>query len=763
MEFIYPIILGCLFLFAVIGLVVGVSNDAVNFLNSGIGAKAGSFKFLMIIASLGIMIGAVFSGGMMEVARSGVFHPAQFSFHQVMMLFLAVMITNILLFDFFNSLGLPTSTTVALVFALLGAATAMAVIKINVNGESMAMIGKYLNSGRAFGIISAIFVSIAIAFTVGFVVMYLSRIIFSFNYSRYFHVLGSLFGGISIAFITYFIIIKGLKDVSFIPDSTLTFIMEHTFMLLAAITVCFFLIFELILFFVKFNVFKIIVFYGTFALALSFAGNDLVNFIGVPIAGYHSWLEFCNSQIADPNSLMMESLTKPVQTEVVFLVLAGGIMAVTLWFSKKAKNVVATTVNLSTQKDGDEQFDSTQFARIIVRFFHNLSGAFSKDQESRFRKFVDTRFTPLPVNESEINPPAFDMVRAAMNLMVASSLIAFGTSLKLPLSTTYVTFMVAMGTSLSDRAWGRESAVYRVSGVFTVIGGWFITALIAFVVSAFFAVVFWFGSIYAVILCVPFVFFVLYRTHVMHKKKETENKKKKELEESIIGTDLDIEAITHQSIQVILSEIPEIFEMVYEGLENEDLKTLKAADRLVKALDKKATAYRNAVGLTVASLEEAQLAWGEFYLKVNENLRGIVVAMAFITKPSYQHLDNLHKTLNKNQQLDFEFLKNEIIAISSLVLEYIAPDKPYNGELIMNECERMKNEINVFRLKQIKRIKKKETPSRSSLLFLNIISEIKVINQLLNELYQIEKQRLIAKPAATDVIQDANFQSESPE
>lgn len=751
MEYLYLFILGSLFLFSIIGLIVGVSNDAVNFLNSGIGAKAGSFKLLMTVASFGIIIGAVFSGGMMEVARSGVFHPAQFSFHQVMLLFLAVMITNILLLDFFNTLGLPTSTTVALVFALLGAAFAMSVIKINENGESISMIGKYMNSGRAFGIVSAIFISIAIAFTIGFFVMFVSRIIFSFRYKRYYHFFGTIFGGISIAVISYFILIKGLKDVSFIQDTSLLWIHEHTLLLLGMITASFFLLFEFLLLFVKFNIFRIIVLYGTFALALSFAGNDLVNFIGVPVAGFNAFMLFVSSRGADPHLLQMESLAKPVETEVIFLLLAGIIMAVTLWFSKKARNVVATTVNLSTQNDASEQFDSNQFARVIVRFFYNLAELFSSNKKGRISRFIETRFRQQEFITIADDAPAFDMVRAAMNLMVASSLIAFGTSLKLPLSTTYVTFMVAMGTSLADRAWGRETAVYRVSGVFTVIGGWFITAFIAFIVSAFFALVLWFGNIVAVIICIPLIFFVLYKTHILHKKKQVEQLEKKEIEQNFISCDLGIEEISHKSIREVLQEIPEVFEMLFEGLKNEDLRVLKSLDKKVKIIDKQTLAYKNSIGLAVSSLEESHLDWGDFYMKVNETLRGIVVALAFIAKPAHQHLNNLHKSLSRNQLQDLEYLKSEIISISNLVIEYIAPDQPYQGELIMRECEMMKDEINTFRMQQIKRIKKKETPSRSSMLFLNILSEMKVINYLLNELYQIEKQRIMSTPEIKEV------------
>lgn len=746
MDYMYLVILFALFAFSIVGLIVGVSNDAVNFLNSGIGAKVASFKILMVVASLGIMIGAVFSGGMMEVARSGVFQPAQFSFHEIMLLFLAVMVTNILLLDFFNTLGLPTSTTVALVFALLGSAFAMSVIKINVNGEGMAMLGKYINTGKAFAIVSAIFISVAIAFTIGFVVMFISRIIFSFRYSRYFHVLGSMFGGLSISIITYFIFIKGLKDVTFLPEHVMQYIFEHSNLILLILTLLFFVIFEILLFLIKINIFKVVVLYGTFALALSFAGNDLVNFIGVPVAGYVSYLIYSASGTGDPHSFSMELLAKPVETEYVFLIMAGIIMAVTLWFSKKARTVVATTVNLSKQNDGDEQFDSNQFARVIVKIFYNMGEMFSNRKKGPVSRFIASRFIQVPVDENDSDPPAFDMVRAALNLMVASTLIAFGTSLKLPLSTTYVTFMVAMGTSLADKAWGRESAVYRVSGVFTVIGGWFITAFIAFIFSAVFAFLLWLGGIYAVLICIPLVIFVLYRTNLMHKRKEIEANDQKQIIESLNSEDINLEQVSVDSIHHVISSIPYIIDQICEGLKTEDIKMIKKASKKSKSLDKQTLAYKNSIGIAMSCLDEAHLEWGEYYLKVNENLRGLTVAVSFIAKPSYQHLNNLHQTLSKNQLHDLDHLKNELLSMVNLVLEYIAPDKPYNGELLQQEYSKIQTVINVVRLKQIQRIRSKETPSRSSLLFLNIISELKVINQLLLEIYEIEKQRLISKP-----------------
>ncbi len=748
MDYFYIIIVGLLFIFAISDLMVGVSNDAVNFLNSAIGARAAKFKFLMIIASAGVFVGALFSGGMMEVARSGIFHPTQFYFHEIMLLFLAVMITDVLLLDFYNSLGLPTSTTVSLVFELLGAAFVFSVIKIVQADESMLELSKYINSEKALAIISAIFISIAIAFSVGFIVMFLSRVLFTFNWEKKMRVLGSLFGSISIAVITYFIFLKGMKNVHFIPEDMMLLINENILLILGLITLALTLVFFVIQLFAKVNVFRIVVFFGTFALAMAFAGNDLVNFIGVPMAGFKSFQIFAESGAGNPDMFSMEMLAKPVHTEVGFLIAAGVVMILTLWFSKKARTVIETEVNLSRQKDGDEQFGSNQLSRSIVRFFYNLGDLFSSRYTKRSANWLDKRFERPAETAKGKDAPAFDMVRAALNLMVASSLIAFGTSLKLPLSTTYVTFMVAMGTSLADRAWGRESAVYRVSGVFTVIGGWFLTALVAFSVSAIIALLLWWGDMIAVALIVPLMFFILWRTHRSYKKHEQEKKSRISLSDALSSKLKTPEQISCQTITEVVSVVPEILNEVYEGLQAEDVKMLKKVMKKAKALDKKTETYKDAINKAISEIDEpAQLAWTEFMLKMNESLRGIVVSLSFISKPAHQHVNNLHQSLNQSQLDDFKKLMGQIFKLNCLILEYINPSKPYQGELIQNEHNLILAEIDKVRVKQIERIRKKETPSRSSLLFLNLVSEFRLLSFLLVDIYQFERKRLSEKEA----------------
>jgi phosphate/sulfate permease len=742
MEYFYIVIVGLLFLFAISDLVVGVSNDAVNFLNSAVGAKAARFKFLMLIASAGVLIGALFSGGMMEVARSGIFHPTQFYFHEIMLLFLAVMITDVLLLDFFNTLGLPTSTTVSLVFELLGAAFVFSIFKIFDSGESLMHLSKYINTDKAFAIIGAIFISIVIAFTIGFLVMFLTRILFTFFYEKKMRLLGSLFAGISIAVICYFIFLKGLKDVTFVPEHTLEWINNNVIYILSVIATGLTIFFILLQFFIRFNVFKIVVFFGTFALAMAFAGNDLVNFIGVPMAGFKSFEIFMSSGSTNPDLFSMEMLAQPVKTEIGFLIIAGIIMILALWFSKKAKTVIETSVNLSRQKDGHEQFDSNQLSRAVVRIFHNIGSFLTTRYTKRMSQSLDKRFIQPPPNKKDPNPPAFDMLRASMNLMVASSLIALGTSLKLPLSTTYVTFMVAMGTSLSDRAWGRESAVYRVSGVFTVIGGWFLTAFIAFTVSGIIAMLLWWGDMVAIALIVPLVVFILIRTHRIHKRHIQETKSKSTITDALRSQLQSPEQISFQAISEVIVNVPEILSGVYEGLKSEDIMLLKKIVKMSKSLDKKTEAYHDAISDTIKESDELQVKWSDFMLKMNDALRGIVVSLSFISKPAFQHVNNIHKSLSKNQLEDYKELMEELNKLCNLILEYMNPAKPYEGDLIYKEHKKILAAIDKVRVKQIERIRKKETPSRSSLLFLNIVSEFRLISFLLVDIYNYRRERV---------------------
>lgn len=522
METIYLCIIIFLFVLAVFDLIVGVSNDAVNFLNSAVGAKAASFKTILFIAGIGIFIGASLSNGMMDIARHGIYQPEHFYFAEIMCILLAVMLTDVVLLDVFNSMGMPTSTTVSLVFELLGGTFALSLIKVR-NSDTLGL-GDLINTDKALSVIMAIFVSVAIAFFFGMLVQWLARVIFTFNYTKKMKYSIALFGGVAATSIIYFMLIKGLKDSSFMTPENKQWIQDNTWMLISVFFV-FFTILMQILHWLKINVFKVVVLMGTFALALAFAGNDLVNFIGVPLAGFSSFMDFTANGNGNPDGFLMTSLLGPAKTPWYFLIGAGAIMVYALCTSKKAHAVIKTSVDLSRQDEGEETFGSTPIARTIVRFSMTLANGISRITPDSTKKWLDTRFRK---DEAIIaDGGAFDLVRASVNLVLAGLLIALGTSLKLPLSTTYVTFMVAMGTSLADRAWGRDSAVYRITGVLSVIGGWFITAGAAFTICFFVALVLYFGGNISIIALIALAAFILIRSQVMYKKRKAKEQGKR--------------------------------------------------------------------------------------------------------------------------------------------------------------------------------------------------------------------------------------------
>ena len=484
---------------AITDLMVGVSNDAVNFLNSAIGSKAVSFKTIMIVASIGVAVGALYSNGMMEIARNGIFTPSMFSFNDVIIIFLAVMITDVLLLDVFNSLGLPTSTTVSVIFSLLGASVVLAIYKVYVIDGDMDNLGAYINTKKASEIIYSILLSVLLSFGLGTIVQYVSRLIFTFHIDKRYKYVGAIFGGIAMTAITFFILVKGLKSVTFVPSSVKDFIKDSPFIIIGYSLVFWTIVCQFLMSIVKYNIFKFIIIVGTFGLALAFAGNDLVNFIGVPIAAYQAYeIYVAPGQNLGATELMMSGLEEEnLPAPFIFLAMAGAVMVYTLWTSKKARTVIETEQNLSRQGEGTEKYNANNLSRNIVRGMLYVGKVISFILPKSLKAKLDAQFIQLEVKAKRDKQPMFDMVRASVNLVVASVLISIGTSLKLPLSTTYVTFMVAMGSSFADRAWDRESAVYRVAGVFNVIGGWFVTAIVAFLSSAIIAYVLFIGEVYA--------------------------------------------------------------------------------------------------------------------------------------------------------------------------------------------------------------------------------------------------------------------------
>jgi phosphate/sulfate permease len=738
----YLFIVIVLFILAISDLVVGVANDAVNFLNSSIGAKIAPFFVIMIIASLGVFVGSSFSGGMMEVARKGIFHPEQFYFSEIILIFLAVMITDVLLLNVFNALGLPTSTTVSLVFELLGAAVAISIAKIAYNGETMLDLNKYINSSKALAIISSILISVFVGFIVGAIIQYIARLIFSFNYQRKMKYFGAIWGALSISIISYFIFLKGLEGASFISEESLSWVKENTSFLMIISIIGLTVFLQLLYWLFKINILTIIVLYGTFALAMAFASNDLVNFIGVPMAGFKSYQLFQASSGIAADAFSMNGLSGKVQTETYMLIIAGLIMVLTLWFSKKAKTVIRTTVDLSRQGSGEERFASSQLSRSLVRVTMQISDFINGFLPKPINSFISKQFKPYYPKSIEVvkDMPAFDSLRASVNLMVASTLIAFGTSLKLPLSTTYITFMVAMGTSLSDKAWGRESAVYRISGVFTVIGGWFVTALIAFIVSLIVAFIIYYGGVIAVICVLLFSLFLLYRTHVVYKKRESN---RIEQENNIISvknlTEIEVFDKCIENTTIILKEIPKIFTSTISGLADEKLKLLKSVNIKVNSLNNKTKLFKNNIPSIIENMHENYAESGLNYVQMLDYLREIAHSMSYITNPCFEHINNNHKGLISSQKEDLVALNTELKIFFDEIIDNIEKRKFNLTDDIINKQQLIIALIEQLRKKQIKRIKNNETGTKNSMLYLNFLVETKNILLYTVNLYKAER------------------------
>ncbi|GAP45132.1 phosphate transporter family [Lentimicrobium saccharophilum] len=728
MEGIYLIFVAVLFLLAFSDLMVGVANDAVNFLNSAVGAKAASFKTVLVVASVGVLIGATFSSGLMEIARKGLFFPGQFSFNEVIIIFLAVMITDVILLDMFNTFGLPTSTTVSIVFELLGASVAVAVIKITGSEQTMQDIGQYINSAKALAIITGILVSVAIAFSVGSLVQYITRIIFTFNLRFNLKYFGALWGGLAITGITYFMLIKGAKGASFITPETLNYINANTGMILLVSLAGWTLLLQILILLFRLNVLKVIVLAGTFALAMAFAGNDLVNFIGVPLAGLKALQLFNAAPGADPNTFLMTGLAEDVKTETWMLLIAGMVMAITLWTSKKARSVIETSVDLSRQGEGAERFNSSILSRNLVRGALNVSSAISRFMPDKVNLWIENRFNP-PDETTVAQMPegaAFDMLRASVNLVVASMLIALGTSLKLPLSTTYVTFMVAMGTSLADRAWGRESAVYRITGVLSVIGGWFFTALAAFTVALVAASILYYGGLVATFILLFLVGFLIYRTHRIHLRRTNERKADEAID--ALPDELSTETIIVRcslTIQQVLEQSLAIFKETLIGLMDEDRKVLKNAKSGSEALNVSTKRLKNQISKTLSHLREDSVESGHFYVQAIDYLREINHCISFITMPSFEHVENNHRPMIPVQIEELSRLNGEISLLFGEVMNMLKKQNYDDFDMIVARQQNIQRIIEETRKKQVKRIKNSETGTRNSILYLNILAEIK--------------------------------------
>ena len=733
---IYLIMIIALGLLAVGDLVVGVSNDAVNFLNSALGSKAISVRNIMILASLGVAVGAVFSSGMMEVARKGIFNPDMFFFSEIMIIFMAVMITDILLLDFFNTLGMPTSTTVSIVFELLGAAVAVSLIKIFATGGDTSMLAEYINVAKATQIIGGILLSVFVAFSVGALVQYISRLMLSYNYEKKANWVGSLFGGVALTSITYFILMKGIKGTAYakqsfdiLNGSTIANFMETQVVFIALTSFILLSIFSYVLIsFLKINIYKIIIGVGTFSLALAFAGNDLVNFIGVPIAAWQSYEAWSVSGI-QATEFSMEVLATKVPTPTILLFIAGMVMVLTLWISSKAKKVTKTEIDLARQQDTKERFKPNFISRGLVRLSINLSNITSRLLPQISKDIIESRFErpaiKLSSNKS-IELPAFDMIRAAVNMMVAAILISIATSFKLPLSTTYVTFMVAMGTSLADRAWGSESAVYRVAGVLNVIGGWFFTAFIAFIGCGLIAFLINLGGPSAIAILLFLALIILARNYISHRKETAQIKNEDALSTAESSSIQGLIIESSSNVSKASKKVKKIFTASINGLATQDLKALKKNKKEVKSLAEEIDDLRNDLFYFIKNLDESTIKGASnFYINVLGSLQDISESLQYISKVTFKHINNNHKALTFNQirelkeisleletlfeRIKFAFSKNNYKEISSIL--------DSKNQLLKSVREKINN--------QISRTKSEESSPKNTTLYFSILTESK--------------------------------------
>lgn len=727
METIYFVIVAFLLLLAVFDLFVGVSNDAVNFLQSAIGAKVARFRTVLVVASAGVLIGAVMSAGMMDVARHGIMHPANYTFAEVMTIYLAVMVTDVVVLDIFNTLGMPTSTTVSLVFELLGATFILALFKMN--ADPSLMITDLMNSSKALSVIIAIFVSVAIAFFFGTAVMWLSRLVFTFRYKKHLRYSIAIFGGIAFTALAYFIFIKGLGGSPFISDATKNWINDNTQMLLLAVFVASTILNE-ILYLLRVNVFKIIVLLGTFALAMAFAGNDLVNFIGVPLAGLDSMQDFMANGNGDPNAFMMTSLMTSAKSPLIYLVLAGIIMIVAMATSKKAQNVVKTSVDLSRQDEGDEMFGSSKVARSIVRAVQDMGNGLSKIMPSSSTKWIDSRFNKEEMELAQ--GAAFDEVRAAVNLVLAAMLIIIGTNYKLPLSTTYVTFMVAMGTSLADKAWSRDSAVFRVTGVLSVIGGWFVTAGVAFAACALVCTMIHFGGFVVMIAFMVLDIYLLWRSGQAYKKKSSEDKKDDIFNLMMRTKDKDIvwdllRKHVGRTQSFVTRFTSDVFNKIVDGVINERLKELKVSYREVNSERETLKKIRRQEFLAMRRIPERialeRNTW--FHLGVNCNQQ-YMYCLRRMLDPIKEHLDNNFQPMPKEYIDEFEEVRRRINELMSHTEQMISTNRYdlYRETLaIGDEC---KDELSALRERHINRMQQDVNAAQNlkvSMLYLNMLQE----------------------------------------
>ncbi|BAO75247.1 inorganic phosphate transporter [Winogradskyella sp. PG-2] len=755
MENLYVYMLAALAFLAVADLVVGVSNDAVNFLNSAIGSKAVSFKTIMIVASIGVAIGAMTSSGMMEVARKGIFNPGEFMFNEIMVIFMAVMLTDILLLDFFNTLGLPTSTTVSIVFELLGASVAVALIKIySDSSQTISDLTTYINDSKAIEIILGILLSVVVAFTVGAIIQYVSRLLLSFKFQEKPSWYGAIFSGLATTAILYFILIKGIKNASFMSPDIKAFISSDPLALMVIGFIGLTILSYAIIHLLKTNIYTVIIVIGTFALAVAFAGNDLVNFIGVPIAAYNSY-EAWSISGSLPTDYVMTALGEPVQTEPYLLLIAGLIMVLTLWFSSKAKAVVKTSVDLSRQDEVKERFEPNFLSRNIVRLTIGLNDSINRLLPESYKNWSNKQFIKPNVVVKASEAPAFDLVRAAVNLMVASVLISIATSMKLPLSTTYVTFMVAMGTSLADRAWGSESAVYRVAGVLNVIGGWFFTAFSAFVAAAIMSCILYYGEGYALIGLVILAIALLIRSYISHQKNSKIIREEDQLEKAESSSTQGVIQESASNIANVVKRGNRIYTSAINGLAVQDLKVLKKNRKNIEKLSNEIDELRDNIFYFIKNLEEPSLSASNFYINILGYLQDMTQSLDYISKSSHKHVNNNHKKLKFSQIKELKDLDARMEALFSTTQTAFESRSFEKIGAVLNEKAEVFELVRQKIQKQVERTRTEESSPKNTTLYFGLLLETKDLltatMNLLEEYYRahdssVEPATLIVDP-----------------
>ena len=743
MEIMYLCIVLFLAVLAVFDLLVGVANDAVNFLNSSVGSKAASFKTMLVLASIGVFIGASLSNGMMDIARHGIYQPQFFYFDEIMCILLGVMLTDVVLLDVFNTMGLPTSTTVSMVFELLGGTFALALVKTLGDADTYSM-GQLINTDKALQVIMAIFVSVAIAFFFGMIVQYIARVIFTYNYKKHLKYSIALFGGVAATSIIYFMLIKGLKDSSFMTAEVNDWIHQNSFLIMVSLFV-FFTILMQILHWCRVNVFKIVVMMGTFALALAFAGNDLVNFIGVPLAGYDAYTDYmANGQAAGTDGWLMTSLLGSAKTPWYFLVAAGCVMVYALWTSKKAHNVIQTEVSLARQDEGEEGFGSTPIARRLVRYSMNLANGISKITPESTKRWLDTRFRKEELTLED--GAAFDLVRASVNLVLSSLLIALGTSLKLPLSTTYVTFMVSMGTSLADRAWGRDSAVYRITGVLSVIGGWFITAGAAFTICFFVTMVIYFGGAVAIIALIAVAVYSLIHSQMMFKKRKQKKESLDTVRQMLQSQD-NAEVLkllrqhTREELNKVLSFAQENFERTVTSFLHENLRGLRRVNGSVKFEKQLVKQMKRTGTLAMSRLDNnTVLDKGLYYFQGNDFASELVYSVGRLVEPCLEHIDNNFKPLDAIQKGEFGDVSEDITNLLQTSRQTVEANDYNNLNDIVRKANDLNGQLAHLKRQELQRIQGQSGSIKVSMVYLTMIQEAQNVVTYTTNLLKVSRK-----------------------